>query len=259
VALSWGVCFSLIEMAGPISPFGLVLLLVVALMFVVILVSDLMRTESRDNGVSSAYTHFQHDLQQKNRQKPRHDDVIQSNIERVFDEIRPQVEKTGISFAPPVHVHQYKFRPNLDFKRSLPHDVLTKHSEGAAKSKGVNLTYESAVVNEGEQRGHLLYRYTQTTDQCYQHYISLKYNPECGEDGVMESQYIKTLLVVAVQRSGQFTNIVTVCDLLNSQVCAITYSTGTHFMWEMLQRLQVDVHHEGVGPDGAVSWLYAVK
>jgi len=30
-------------------------------------------------------------------------------------------------------------------------------------------------------------------------------------------------------------------------------------MWEMLQRLQIDVHHEGVGPDGAVSWLYAVK
>ena len=34
---------------------------------------------------------------------------------------------------------------------------------------------------------------------------------------------------------------------------------GTHFVWEMLQRLQIDVHHEGVGPDGAVSWLYAVK
>jgi len=34
---------------------------------------------------------------------------------------------------------------------------------------------------------------------------------------------------------------------------------GTHYMWEMLQRLQIDVHHEGVGPDGAVSWLYAVK
>lgn len=196
-------------MAGPISPFGLVLLLVVALMFVVILVSDLMHSATSDVGVSSAYTHFQHDLQQKSRQKSRqHDDVIQSNIERVFDEIRPQVEKTGTSFAPPVHVHQYKFRPNLDFKRSLPKDALINHSEGAAKSKGVFLTYESANVSDGEKPGRLLYRYTQTTDQCYQHYISLKYNPECGEDGVLEPQYIKPLLVVAVQRSGKFPNLV---------------------------------------------------
>lgn len=30
-------------------------------------------------------------------------------------------------------------------------------------------------------------------------------------------------------------------------------------MWEMLQSIGIDVHHEGVGPDGAVSWLYAVK
>jgi hypothetical protein len=36
-------------------------------------------------------------------------------------------------------------------------------------------------------------------------------------------------------------------------------SEGTHYMWEGLQALGIDVHHEGVGPDGAVSWLYAVK
>lgn len=34
---------------------------------------------------------------------------------------------------------------------------------------------------------------------------------------------------------------------------------GTHFVWEMLNRLNIDVHHEGVGGQGAVSWLYAVK
>ena len=39
----------------------------------------------------------------------------------------------------------------------------------------------------------------------------------------------------------------------------ISRSTGTHFMWEMLNRLGVDVHHEGVGRDGAVSWLFAYK
>ena len=32
--------------------------------------------------------------------------------------------------------------------------------------------------------------------------------------------------------------------------------SGTHYMWAMLQRLGLDVHHEGVGKDGAVSWLY---
>lgn len=46
---------------------------------------------------------------------------------------------------------------------------------------------------------------------------------------------IKPLLIVAVQRSG------------------------THYMWEMLNRLGIDLHHEGVGSDGAVSWFYAVK
>jgi hypothetical protein len=30
-------------------------------------------------------------------------------------------------------------------------------------------------------------------------------------------------------------------------------------MWETLHQLGIHVHHEGVGPDGAVSWLYAVK
>ena len=35
--------------------------------------------------------------------------------------------------------------------------------------------------------------------------------------------------------------------------------SGTHYTWEMLNRLGVDVHHEGVGAAGAVSWLYAVS
>ena len=55
----------------------------------------------------------------------------------------------------------------------------------------------------------------------------------CGD--TISSRYIRQLLIVAVQRSG------------------------THYMWEMLNRLNIDLHHEGVGGDGAVSWFYAVK
>lgn len=32
--------------------------------------------------------------------------------------------------------------------------------------------------------------------------------------------------------------------------------SGTHFTWEFLNRLGVHVHHEGLGPAGAVSWLF---
>lgn len=41
---------------------------------------------------------------------------------------------------------------------------------------------------------------------------------------------------------------------LTAAVC-----TGTHYMWEKLNRLGIDLHHEGVGKHGAVSWLYAIK
>jgi len=33
--------------------------------------------------------------------------------------------------------------------------------------------------------------------------------------------------------------------------------SGTHFSVAALQRLGVRVNHEGVGPDGSVSWFYA--
>jgi len=33
--------------------------------------------------------------------------------------------------------------------------------------------------------------------------------------------------------------------------------SGTHFAWEMLNRLGVHVHHEGLGPDGAVAWPFS--
>ena len=34
---------------------------------------------------------------------------------------------------------------------------------------------------------------------------------------------------------------------------------GTHFTWEMLARLGIHVHHEGLGPAGSVSWLFTWK
>ena len=34
---------------------------------------------------------------------------------------------------------------------------------------------------------------------------------------------------------------------------------GTHYTWEMLNRLKVDVHHEGLGQDGGIGWIFAVK
>ena len=33
--------------------------------------------------------------------------------------------------------------------------------------------------------------------------------------------------------------------------------SGTHFTWELLNRLGIHVHHEGLGPAGSVSWLYS--
>ena len=35
--------------------------------------------------------------------------------------------------------------------------------------------------------------------------------------------------------------------------------SGTHFTWEMLARLGIHVHHEGLGPAGSVSWLFTWK
>ena len=35
--------------------------------------------------------------------------------------------------------------------------------------------------------------------------------------------------------------------------------SGTHFTWEMLARLGIPVHHEGLGPAGSVSWLFTWK
>lgn len=35
--------------------------------------------------------------------------------------------------------------------------------------------------------------------------------------------------------------------------------TGTHYTWEMMNRMQLDIHHEGLGSDGGIGWMFAVK
>ena len=78
--------------------------------------------------------------------------------------------------------------------------------------------------------------YNHASKKCGLSAISHKMEPGCdgpGNQGKKSAQ--RQVLVVGVQRSG------------------------THFVWEMFNRLGVHVHHEGLGPDGAVSWFFAYK
>jgi len=79
--------------------------------------------------------------------------------------------------------------------------------------------------------------YDRASAKCALTSVSHKMEPGCGgpgNDGANAAKQ-RQLLVVGVQRSG------------------------THYTWEMFNRLGVHVHHEGLGPDGAVSWLFAYK
>ncbi|KAH8047614.1 pyruvate dehydrogenase [Aureococcus anophagefferens] len=42
-----------------------------------------------------------------------------------------------------------------------------------------------------------------------------------------------------------------------AKACDRARRSGTHFTWEMLNRLGIHSHHEGLGPAGSISWLYA--
>ena len=85
-----------------------------------------------------------------------------------------------------------------------------------------------------------VYVYERETERCALSAISHKMEPGCRGEGNRVGKKLKPemqrqLLVVGVQRSG------------------------THYAWEMYNRLGVHVHHEGLGPDGAVSWFFAYK
>lgn len=102
------------------------------------------------------------------------------------------------------------------------------------KDSNDSIIKEERVVGLDKEPFHSYYQYTHNySDPCLIHYISLKYDPDCGDS--LASRLIRPLLIVSVQRSG------------------------SHYAWEMLNRLGIHVHHEGLGPDGAVSWLYAIN
>lgn len=132
---------------------------------------------------------------------------------------------------------------------SSPKDFfeIIKLSKVGVEEKGRYIFYKN---NYGDiDTNGSYYKYIHNyNDNCEIEKISLKFLPDCPEslrilrkqpetdDQVLKNlTFIRPLLVVAVQRSG------------------------THYVWEMLNRLGIDVHHEGVGPDGAISWLFAYK
>ena len=72
-------------------------------------------------------------------------------------------------------------------------------------------------------------------EACARARISLRGEAACPGEGERRGPAKRQILVTGVQR------------------------TGTHFTWEMLARLGIHVHHEGLGPAGSVSWLFTWK
>ena len=72
-------------------------------------------------------------------------------------------------------------------------------------------------------------------EACARARISLRGEAACPGEGERRGPAKRQILVTGVQRSG------------------------THFTWEMLARLGIHVHHEGLGPAGSVSWLFTWK
>ena len=99
-------------------------------------------------------------------------------------------------------------------------------------SRNASIRVDEALAEESG-----VFYYRRDVQKCALSAISHKMEPGCkgaGNSGKVPSSQ-RQLLVVGVQRSG------------------------THYAWEMYNRLGVHVHHEGLGPDGAVSWFFAYK
>lgn len=126
-------------------------------------------------------------------------------------------------------------------------DEIVELAQNGIKMKGKYIFYQNSYGHVHTNGSY--YKYSHNfSDLCEIEKISLKFLSNCpeGQRTLMippetDDQYkknltfIRPLLVIAVQRSG------------------------THYVWEMLNRLGVEVHHEGVGPAGAISWLFAYK
>ena len=151
---------------------------------------------------------------------------------------------TNTSWPPPVERRNLLEWAN-ELSRNpaaLDKDRLGQLERAARKAADKRLLAKGQAVKYSHVYGSLtskgsFYAYNhsgQYERPCSLHRISLKFDSDCGDD-VLASKDVRKLLVVAVQRSG------------------------THYTWEMLNRLGVSVHHEGVGPAGAVSWFFAAN
>mmetsp|Transcript_9015 Transcript_9015/g.11815 ORF Transcript_9015/g.11815 Transcript_9015/m.11815 type:complete len:468 (+) Transcript_9015:24-1427(+) len=122
--------------------------------------------------------------------------------------------------------------------KSVQHDIFEAPPVASnSKSNALACSMNNSIKvdrNAAERSG--LYWYDRSSPRCALTDSSHKMEPGCsgvGNERVKAKQ--RQILVVGVQRSG------------------------THFTWEMFNRLGVHVHHEGLGPDGSVSWLFAYK
>jgi hypothetical protein len=115
-------------------------------------------------------------------------------------------------------------------------DTPSASSPSSPLTKSTNATLISLEVEES--RGEVFIYSHSYPDPCFLRNISHKYMPSLcplSSETSLASGYVRDLLVVGVQRSG------------------------THYIWEMLNQLFIDLHHEGIGDQGRVSWLYAVN
>lgn len=176
------------------------------------------------------------------------DDTILSYAQRstlnsIKDALRPphpKVNKVEKPWKPCRRIKDYDpmvdnlprlFEYSFQNATNLSHAEMVDLASKNRRAKGEELSYHHNSTNLTTFGTY--YKYDRNHGAaCLVHYISLKYDPTCGD---AEEAPRRRLLIVSVQRSG------------------------THYIWEMLNRLGLEVHHEGVGMDGAVSWFYSVN
>lgn len=191
-------------------------------------------------------------LQRAQKRKMHRSERSRQDAQRAFGQRRRFTDPSRRKYFgryqpdPRIETKMRFYKPTGDRNFTMSVESLRPLARSARKSKGSLLSYSNAyAVPNAATTGDattvttsgtlFVYNHTlQNRSECDVHYISLKYSRRCGDAELVASD-VKPVLVVSVQRSG------------------------SHFTWEMLNRLGVKVHHEGVGPDGAVGWIYAVN
>lgn len=142
--------------------------------------------------------------------------------------------KGVVTYMDVFEIVRHRYVPQLALNRTMTLSELMKQADVLKFVKGQEEEYSNDFGVEVSNGTVFHYRHDYK-DPCFLRKISLKFDPRCDPDSTLDKKFQRQALIVAVQRSG------------------------THYIWEMLNRLGLDLHHEGVGPNGAVSWLYAVK